>query len=215
MRDSREGERVGRNVLGDCRSRAHIRAATDADRRDELRIRANEHAVFQHGLVLVDAVVVAGDRAGADVDVRANIGIADVRQVRGLRAFAEDGLFRLDEIADLHVSSEFGAGTQMRVRPDCRLILDDRVFSYGAAFQMNVIADHDVGEMHTGIDHASIADTRVAFECHERIDDRVVSDRNRGVDDDGRGIAECDAGLHQALDDTSLNLTLDGRQLGA
>ena len=39
-------------------------------RRDELRVAADEHVVLDDGRMLVHAVVVARDRAGADVDVR-------------------------------------------------------------------------------------------------------------------------------------------------
>src|SRR5688572_26797561 len=94
LRRSAQRERIGRNVLRDGRAGADIRAAADADRRDELRVGADERAIFDDGLVFVLTVVVARDRARADVHVRADVGIADVRKVRRLCAFSEDRFLR-------------------------------------------------------------------------------------------------------------------------
>src|SRR5471030_1297416 len=52
-------QRAGGHVLANCRSAADVRALADRDRRDELRVAANERAVLDHRLVLVHAVVVA------------------------------------------------------------------------------------------------------------------------------------------------------------
>ena len=52
-------------------------------------------------VVLLRAVVVAGDRAGADVDVRADHRVAEIGEVHRLRAGAETRLLHLDEVADL------------------------------------------------------------------------------------------------------------------
>ena len=47
------------------------------------------------------AVVVGGDRAGAEVGAGADLGVADVGEVRDLRALADLGVLDLDERADL------------------------------------------------------------------------------------------------------------------
>src|SRR5688572_31734752 len=47
LRRSAQRERIGRNVLRDGRAGADIRAAADADRRDELRVGADERAIFE------------------------------------------------------------------------------------------------------------------------------------------------------------------------
>src|SRR6185503_18699895 len=56
------------------------------------------------GRVLVDG------RAGADVDVGADLGVADVGEVVGLRALADAARLHLDEIADVHLVGEARAG---------------------------------------------------------------------------------------------------------
>src|SRR3954467_1784169 len=88
-----EGAR--RHVLADGRAGSHVRVPRHRDRRDELRVAADERAVLDDGLVLAGAVVVAGDRAGADVHLLADRRVAEVGQVFRLRSLAEHGLLQL------------------------------------------------------------------------------------------------------------------------
>ena len=73
------------HVLRDRRPGGDVGARADADRRDQLRIAADEGAVVDDRRVLRRAVVVAGDRAGADVHLRADRRVAEVGEVVGLR----------------------------------------------------------------------------------------------------------------------------------
>ena len=67
--------------------------------------------------MLVRAVVVAGDGAGADVAVGADLRVAQVGQVRGLATPPEPRLLDLDEVADLGaLGSEHRAGAQVGER---------------------------------------------------------------------------------------------------
>ena len=76
------------------------------------------HVVLDDGAVLVGAVVIAGDGAGADVDVAPHRGVADIGEVVGLGARRDLARLHLDEIADVHFLGERGAGAQPRVRAD-------------------------------------------------------------------------------------------------
>src|SRR5574340_1137631 len=105
-----DGERSGRDILDDRRSRANIGALSDANRRDELRIAANEGAVLDHRLVLLLAVVVARDRARADVHALADDRVAEIREVVRLRSPAERGLLQLDEVPDVRVLHDLRIG---------------------------------------------------------------------------------------------------------
>ena len=96
----------GGHVFGDRRSRGDVGALADAHRRDQLRVAADERAVLDDRRVLVRAVVVAGDRAGADVDLLADRRVAEVRQVVGLRPAPERRLLQLDEVADVRVFAD-------------------------------------------------------------------------------------------------------------
>ena len=59
------------------------------DRRDERVVGAGLGVPADRGAVLLDAVVVGEDRAGADVGALADLGVADVGQVRHLGAVAD------------------------------------------------------------------------------------------------------------------------------
>ena len=65
--------------------------------------------------MLVDAVVVAGDGAGADVDAGADDGVAEVGEVVGLGAFAERGFLGFDEVADVGAFADVALGAEVGV----------------------------------------------------------------------------------------------------
>ncbi len=66
--------------------------AADVDGRDQGAVGADERAFADLRLVFEIAVIIAGDRARADVRACANIGVAQIGQVVGLGAFAADAL---------------------------------------------------------------------------------------------------------------------------
>src|SRR3990167_1439942 len=107
-----EGLGATGHVPGDHRAGAHVGAVAQGKRRDQDAVAADEHALADGGAVLARAVVVAGDGAGADVAVPANVGVAQVAQVAGLDAGPGARVLELDEVA--HVV----AGTDDRARPD-------------------------------------------------------------------------------------------------
>src|SRR5262245_13760029 len=69
---ARHGQLSGRRILCDGAAGADRGPFAHGDWRYELRIRADERIVLNDGLVLVGAVVIAGDGASADVDVAAD-----------------------------------------------------------------------------------------------------------------------------------------------
>ena len=76
--------------------------------------------------VLVRAVVVGGDAAGAVVDALADVGIADVGEVVRLRARRQRRCLDLDEVADVDVGAEHRAAAQAAERADDRAGADAR-----------------------------------------------------------------------------------------
>ena len=109
---------VGLHVLGDDAARADVGAVADLDRRHERRVGADEGALADVGEVLVEAVVVAEDGAGADVGALAHAAVADIGEVVGLGARLEPGVLDLDEVADVRACADVGARPEARERPD-------------------------------------------------------------------------------------------------
>src|SRR6185437_1694074 len=115
---AREGEVLGGRGGGDDRSRADRGVVAHLHRRDQRRVGTDEGTIADLGDVLVHAVVVARDGAGADVHVRTDLRVAEIGEVVGLAAFAEFGFLGFDEISDMRPRRKFGSGTQTRERPD-------------------------------------------------------------------------------------------------
>src|SRR6266436_1930066 len=109
-----------RSVLGERGSGAERRPAPDPHRRDKLRVRADENIVLDDGAVLVRPVVVAHDRAGTDVDVAADVAVADVGEVIGFGTRAYAARLHLHEVADVHFCGE----SRARPRTDARVGTD-------------------------------------------------------------------------------------------
>ena len=86
---ARDDQRVCRNIFGDATGSRHVRAPADLYRRHQRRIAADEDAVSDYRAVLVHAVVIAGNGAGADVHAGPDFRVAEISQMLGLRAFAE------------------------------------------------------------------------------------------------------------------------------
>ena len=124
------------------------RARADRHRRDQLGVGSDVHVVLDDGAVLVRAVVVAGDGAGADVDVAADARVADVGQVVGLAARPDRARLDLDEVADVRPRrASDRRRTDPRVRPDAAARADPRVRRCAkTAATVVSVADGDVVE---------------------------------------------------------------------
>ncbi len=72
---------AGRDVTNDDRAGSRGGTLADLERRDERGVRAEEHVFADRRVMLLRAVVVARDRACADVGTFADARIADIREV--------------------------------------------------------------------------------------------------------------------------------------
>ena len=115
---ARQGELTVGGFLGDGAARTRGRVTPDAHRRDQHVAGTDECAIRDGCRPLVHAIVVAGDRAGADVHVGADGRVADVGEVIRLAAIRDGGLLQLDEIADVHAGAELAAGPYTGKRTD-------------------------------------------------------------------------------------------------
>src|SRR5262249_39697668 len=77
---------IRRNIVRDRGTGRYVSALADSYRRNQLAIAADKDVVFDDGLILSLAVIVAGDRAGADINPVPDFGVADVGQMSGLRS---------------------------------------------------------------------------------------------------------------------------------
>ena len=177
---------------------AVIAPAPDPHRRHQRRIGANESAGSDSGPVLGEPVVIAGDRAGADICPSAHLGVAEIGQVIGLRPRAQLGRLQLHEIADMGGRSDHGSRPYARERPD------QAVLAHRASFQVAECADR-----------RSTRNRDAGTEHHVRAERDVLGKDRVGAQEHGRRIGHGDPGLHRGFAKTLLHHRLGCRQLRA
>ena len=210
LRTGGNRQRAGRDVLAQHGARAGVGAVADGHRRDEHGVRAGAHVRADGGALLGRAVVVDEHAGRADVAVLADVGVADVGQVRHLGAGADGGVLGLDERAELAVGAQHGAGPQVRERAYGGAVADRRRRAVGADHR-GAVADGDVGQGGVRADGAATADLGAAEQLGSGVDDGVAADRHVDVDPGGGRIDDGDAGHLVGGDDPAVEL---GAQLG-
>src|SRR6266853_6321434 len=212
---AREGQLACWSVLGEGGSRTECRAPAYAHRRDELGVRADENVVLDDGAVLVRSVVVAHDRAGADVDVSAHLAVADVGEVIRLGACAYATRLDLHEVADVHALGEARA----RSRADACVGTDPAVRADIGVLQMTEGLDARACADRYVPQHAICADRRALAKFHLAFEDAIHVDRDVAAAGKGsahvaaRRIGECHPLLHERSGKLALEDALQLREL--
>src|SRR6185312_5752116 len=99
------------------------------------------------------AVVVHEDRAGADVAAGADLRIAEIGEVVGLRAPPDRRGLELDEVADMHVVAYVRARPQAGKRTYNCALADPRPLDVAEGVDADVAGDRHAGaEAHVGTD---------------------------------------------------------------
>src|SRR3546814_65516 len=151
LRRSRQGQLIGRGVAGQCRAGTQGGAFAHGDRRHQLRVRTHEYIVFDDGAEFIDAVVIAGNRARADIDALADGRVANVREMVGLGCAAQRAFLDLDKIAHMRARPDVGPRTQARIRPDTRFVGNDGILYMSVGIDVGAPAHRRIprSEEHT------------------------------------------------------------------
>src|SRR3989338_4553485 len=120
-------QRACRDVVAHGRGGGDIDVVPDTDRRDQRGIAADLHPVADGGAVFLEAVVVAGDGAGAYVALAPDGDVAEVGEVIGLAALADGRLLGFDEVAYMDVSPEGSSRSQVGKGADQGAVLDPAI----------------------------------------------------------------------------------------
>ena len=203
-----------RDVVGDHAARSGVGPVADCDRRDEGRVDARLDARADRRAVLADPVVVGGEVAGADVRALPDVRVADVGQVRHLRAGADLGVLDLHERPRLGFAVQVGGGAQVGERPDRGSIVHARAGQVGVQ-DRHAVADLAVDQRAHRADHAVVADPRGAAQLHERLDDGVAPDRHRDVDRRRARVHDRHPAEHELALDAPLGDRMRVREVGA
>ena len=147
--------------------------------------------------MLVGAVVVGHDGAGADIDALAEARIAHVGQVVRFRGGTEARVLHLDEVADVHSAAQGGGRAQARERPDVAAGTDERAVDHAVREHPGVGADLAVAD-HAARTHAHpVTEHHPALEHHVDVDEYVRAVGELAAHVQARGIGECHARQQQ------------------
>src|SRR4051794_1814038 len=204
---------IGHVALDHCTG-ASVGAVTDFYRCDQHRVNADADIAADRSAVLAETVVVGGDRAGAEVAAGADLGIADVGEVRHLGALADPRVLHLDEGAGLGPWSELGTGTQVGKGADLSAVADLALDQVGVRHD-DVAAELGVGQGADRADRGAGADLSIAAQGGARLDPGVGGDLDVGVDPGGSGVDNGDAGKHVSLEDAAARLGLYSGEVDA
>src|SRR5260370_10556451 len=163
---ARDGQRVRRNVIGNCGAGSDVGAVTDLYRCHKSGIAAYEDAAADDCGILVNSIVVAGDCAGAYVGFAPYARVAEIGKVHGLGALAQDALLDLDEICDACAFEQAHVAAAMREGPDLSLRRDETRVHDRIRLDDHAVTDRDVAQYAAGGDRTSGAHPRFAQKLH-------------------------------------------------
>src|SRR5437879_2511462 len=188
---------IRRHVFRDGRTGSDVGAVAHAHRRDQRRIAADEHFAPDRGGMLMKAVVIAGDRAGADIALRSDLGIAEVREVHGFCAFADRALFEFDEIADARASFQVIVWAKPRKWTNDDAVVEPALRHHAMRLDGYIVSKNGVSENAARSNGTTRADSRFAQQLHSRLDDGVFAHGDIRINQDGFRKLNGHARIHQ------------------
>ena len=111
--------------------------------------------------VLIFAVIINGYGSAAEINIFANIGIADICEVCAFGAVAHNRVFNLHKIADVNALAELAACTDFNKRAAIGAVLNLTVEQLNI-IEHNIVADNAILNISVWADNAILADFRVA-----------------------------------------------------
>src|SRR5882672_5256262 len=168
---AREAEGIRRNVLRNRGTGGNVGAVADFYRRNENGIASDKNAIADDRGKFIHAVVIAGNRSGADVGVRAQFGVADVTQVRNFAALADDRFFRLDKVSNARAFFQMGSRTNAREWPDRIAAIEMAFEDHRVRFDSDAIAENGVVQDAAGANRAVGAEFCLAEQLHAGLDE--------------------------------------------
>src|SRR6267142_5300988 len=177
-----DSQGVRGNVVGDRGTRGDIGAIADSNGGNQRGITSDKNFVADVRREFVEAVVVAGDRASADVCFRADFRIAEIGEVHRLGAFADSALLQLDEISDARIRFQVIVRAKARERADDDTVVEAALRHYAMRLDGYVVAQSRVGENASRSNGAAHPNFCLAEQLHAGFDDSVFTRGNIRID---------------------------------
>src|SRR5690606_3586277 len=151
-----------------------------------------------HRLMLIEAIIVAGDRARANISLRTHMGVTDIGEVINLRTRLNARLLHLYEIADLGLFQHLRARAKPRIGTN-----------------LGTCRDGCLLEMAKGVDRGSLSHAYARTEPDIWLDDRVGANLRIMRQEHRFGRNHSDAFQHQVAAATSLPYAFRLSKFGA
>src|SRR6266851_5819836 len=194
-----DSQSIGGDIFRDGRTCGDVRAITDAHGRDQGGIAADENFAADRGRILVEAVVIAGNRARADVALGSDLRIAQVRKVHRLGTFADRAFLEFDEIADAGPGFQVIVRAQAGERSDDDAVIEATLRYHAMRLDGYVVAKDSVGQYAARSNDAARADFGPAQQLHAGFDYCVLACSHVRINEHGLGQLNGDAVIHQRV----------------
>src|SRR5260370_1568813 len=188
-----------RHVFRNGRTCGDIRAVPDAHRRDEGCIAADKNFVPDRRRILMEAIIIAGNRARADVALRSDFRVAQVREVHGFGAFTDGAIFKFNEITDTRAGLQVIVRAKEGKRTNDDVVVEAALRYHAVWLDGDVVAEDCVRQYATRSNGAVRADFGLAQQLNAGFDDGVFARGHVGIDQHGLRQLDGDAVIHQRV----------------
>src|SRR6266436_7532301 len=190
---------IRRHVLRDGRTCGDVGAIPDAHGRDQGSIAADENFAPDRRRILVEAVVIAGNRARADIALGPDLRIAQVGKVHGFGAFADGAFLEFDEIADAGPGFQVIVRAQAGERSDDDAVIEATLRYHAMRLDGYVVAKDGIRQDAARSNDAARADFGPAQQLHAGFDYCVLACSHVRINEHGLGQLNGDAVIHQRV----------------
>src|SRR5437870_582943 len=203
---------AGGHILCDYGISGRGGVAANPYRGDEDRVARDIGAVADLGGIFLETIPTRGDAPRANIHVRPNDGVAEVREMRYCAAGADPRVLDLGVGPDVNAFPELGPRPQPAERPD-RDVGGKLDSLKVRALDPAAVTDGRVAYLGHRPDHAVLADDGLAGDRAERMDDAVLADAHIGIDERRARVGDRYAAGHQISQDALAHDVLGLRQL--
>src|SRR5256885_12201861 len=131
--------------------------------------------------MLLEAIIMACDRASADVALRSDLCVAQIRQMHGFGALADGAFLEFDKIADARTGFEVIVLPQSRERADDHAVIQAALRHDAMRVDGDLVAEDGIGQDASRLYGAARSDSGFAQQLHAWFDDRAFTRDRKSV----------------------------------
>src|SRR5690606_21690757 len=149
--------------------------------------------IADDGFKLIGAVIVTGDGSCTNVNVIANVSIAQIGQMAGFGAFTQTRFFHFDEVANVGAFQQLSTGAQTRKRANGACGVQTGIFHDAIGTDFTVVTDDAVFNHTASADFDAVTKLNVTFKDNVSINFYVTPVRQGSAQIEAGRIAQHNA----------------------